>query len=100
MKRFPYTAGKQRIDLNTDRMLVLSLLRSVEIIGEAASRVSSDFQKQYPEVPWNQIIAMRNRLVHAYFDVDLDQVWDTVREDIPPLVIHLEKIVEKGSDPF
>ncbi len=92
-----FVKNKTRKLLESDRMLVLSLLRSIEIIGEAASQVSKEFQSKHCEIPWREIIAMRNRLIHAYFDVDLDQVWETVQNDLPSLIASLEKVVPKNS---
>ncbi len=66
---------------------------AIEIVGEAASRVSRECQERYSAIPWASIVAMRNRLIHAYFDIDLDRVWDTVLADLPPLVAELAKIV-------
>ncbi len=88
-----FVQGRTRSELNRDRMLVLSLVKSIEIIGEAASRVSADIRAEYPEIPWSSTVAMRNRLIHAYFDIDLDRLWDTVTDDLPPLIAMLEKIV-------
>jgi uncharacterized protein with HEPN domain len=88
-----FAAGRSRGDLERDRMLVLAIVKDVEIIGEAASRTTPAMQAAHPEIPWAQIIAMRNRLIHAYFDVDLQVVWDTVRDDLPQLVALLEPIV-------
>lgn len=88
-----FSQNRTRSDLNTDRMLVLSLVKCVEIIGEAASRVTKECQRQSPEIPWPSIIAMRNRLIHAYFDIDLDRVWDTITDDLPPLIAALEDIL-------
>lgn len=89
---FSFVQGKERSDLDKDRKLVLSLVRLVEVIGEAAGSVSKEFQAAHPEIPWPAIVGMRNRLIHAYFDIDLDRVWDTVKDDLPPLVAGLEKI--------
>lgn len=86
-----FAQGKKRADLDGDRKLVLALVRLVEVIGEAAGNVSKGFQAAHPEIPWPVIVGMRNRLVHAYFDVDLDRVWDTVKEDLPQLISQLEK---------
>ncbi|MCM8794772.1 MAG: DUF86 domain-containing protein [Candidatus Omnitrophica bacterium] len=72
---------------------MLAVVRLVEILGEAGGRVNKQFQKAHPDIPWAVITGMRNRLVHAYFDVDLDRVWDTVRDDLPPLITHLERII-------
>lgn len=87
-----FVSNETRNSLDNKRQLVLSLVRLVEVIGEAASQVTPVFQQQHPEIPWAQIIAMRNRLIHAYFDVDLDRVWDTVADDLPPLIAALEQI--------
>ena len=89
---FSFVQGKERGDLDKDRKLVLSLVRLIEVVGEAAGQVSKEFQTVHPEIPWPAIVGMRNRLIHAYFDVDLDRVWDTVKDDLPPLVASLEKI--------
>ena len=86
-----------RSDLDTDRQLVLSLVKDIEIVGEAASQVSESFRTQAPEIPWQSMVAMRNRLVHAYFSINLDIVWQTVREDLPTLITHLELIVPPDS---
>jgi uncharacterized protein with HEPN domain len=88
-----FSTGKSRFDLDTDRMLNLSLVHLLEIIGEAAVGVSAEFRTKYPDVPWNEIVGMRNRLIHGYYDIDLDIVWRTIEEDIPPLVTELEKII-------
>jgi uncharacterized protein with HEPN domain len=84
-----FVADRERRDLDTDRMLVLALVKSIEIIGEAGARVSEEGRDASPDVPWLEIVAMRNRLVHAYFDVNLDVVWETVRKDLPSLVAAL-----------
>ena len=78
--------GKTRNDLSDDRVLALALVKLIEIIGEAATRISKEGQAQIAEIPWPSIISMRNRLIHAYFDIDLDRVWDTVTDDLPPLI--------------
>jgi uncharacterized protein with HEPN domain len=88
-----FATGRSRADLDRDRMLVLAIVKDVEIIGEAAARTTSATRHAHPEVPWAQIIAMRNRLIHAYFDVDLQVVWDTVTVDLPQLVTVLEPLV-------
>ncbi|HIH96320.1 MAG TPA: DUF86 domain-containing protein [Thermoplasmata archaeon] len=94
-----FSTGKSRSDLDIDRMLNLSLVHLLEIIGEAAVGMSPEFRKKYPQVPWNVIAGMRNRLIHGYYDIDLDIVWKTVERDIPPLVTDLEKIIANEEDP-
>ena len=88
-----FLQGKQRSDLVADRKLVLSLVRLIEVVGEAAAQVTTEFQQIHPDIPWPPIIGMRNRLIHAYFDIDLDRVWDTVKDDLPPLIRQLELII-------
>jgi uncharacterized protein with HEPN domain len=94
-----FTQSRTRSDLNSDRMLTLSLVKCIEIIGEAAARVTKGSQRRYPEIPWTNIIAMRNRLIHAYFDIDLDRVWDTVTDDLPPLIASLQDILPPEDPP-
>lgn len=86
-----FTADETRSDLDADRMLALSLVKSIEIVGEAASKVSTESRTEIPNVPWSDIVAMRNRLIHAYFEIDLDIVWQTVTNELPSLVAELEK---------
>ena len=88
-----FVRGKRRSDLDTDRMLVLSLVKELEIIGEAAGKVSAEVRAQYNAIPWQDISGMRNRLIHVYFDIDLDVVWTTVTKDLPLLKAELEKIL-------
>lgn len=87
-----FMVGKTRQSLEREPMLVHSIVRLIEIIGEAAAQVSREFQNVHPEIPWAMMVAMRNRLIHAYFDVDLDQVWNTISEDLPPLIAQLERL--------
>ncbi len=89
--------GRQRGDLDTDRMLELALTRLIEIIGEAASRVSDQTRRKYPEIPWAEIVGMRHRLIHGYDAVNLDILWDTVQIDLPPLIARLESILGEGG---
>ncbi|MDX1402522.1 MAG: HepT-like ribonuclease domain-containing protein [Kiloniellales bacterium] len=84
--------GKKKTDLACDRMRTLSLIKEIEIIGEAATKVTEVFQKKHPQIPWQVIISTRNRLIHGYFDIDLDIVWETVTEDLPILLKELRKI--------
>jgi uncharacterized protein with HEPN domain len=88
-----FAKNKTRSDLDSDRMLTLSLVKCIEIIGEAASQVTGETRSERLEIPWAVIVATRNRLIHAYFDIDLDRVWDTITDDLPPLICALEKII-------
>jgi len=88
-----FSKDRTREELSTDRMLLLSLVKEIEIIGEAASQVSADFREGTPEIPWAQIVGMRHRLIHAYSDVNTSVVWSTVVSDLPALVAKLEGIL-------
>ena len=89
--------GSTRKTLDSDRKLVLALIADLSIIGEAASRVTREFQAAQPQVPWAALVGMRNILVHAYFRVDLDVVWDAVAKDLPDLIPKLEALISTGG---
>ena len=74
-------------------MLYLAVLRALEVIGEAATRVSQLKQDQHPEIPWPQIIALRNRLIHGYDAVDSDRLWQILVTDVPKLISDLQNIL-------
>jgi uncharacterized protein with HEPN domain len=93
-----FAHNRRRDELAQDRQLTLALVKTIEIIGEAASQITFEVRQQHPEIPWPSIIAMRNRLVHAYFDIDLDRVWDTLTDDLPPLTALVEKILEEDPN--
>lgn len=88
-----YTASIQRDDLNRDEKLALALVRLLEIIGEAARAVSTGFRREHPQIPWREIAGTRDRLIHGYYDMDFDVVWQIVSGDIPPLVTAIEDIL-------
>jgi len=85
-------AGKTHLDLARERLLQLGLVRLIEVIGEAAARVSEACRQERPGIPWAQIVGTRNRLIHGYDFVDYDILWQTVQEDLPALITELEKI--------
>jgi uncharacterized protein with HEPN domain len=89
-----FVAGLTRNSLDTDRKLQLALVKSIEIMGEAASKVTIETRESLSQIPWTSIVGMRNRLIHAYFDINLDILWKTVIEDLPPLVFELEKALQ------
>jgi len=88
-----FVRKKSRGSLDKDRKLVLALVKAIEIIGEAAVNVTEECREDLPGIPWTNIAGMRNRLIHAYFDINLDILWQTVTEDLKPLIAELEKIV-------
>ena len=85
-----FAHGRSRADLDKDLQLSLALTRLVEIVGEAAKNVSAETAAAFPSVPWRAIAGTRDRLVHAYFDVDFDRLWQIVAVDLPSLVAMLE----------
>jgi len=89
-----FASGKTKDALEKDRLHTLGLVKEIEIIGEAAGKLSEETRAKYPAIPWLDIISMRNRLIHAYFDIDFEVVWDSVTKDLPPLIAELEKIIE------
>ena len=88
-----FASGRSRPGLDADQMLSLALTRLLEIIGEAARGVSAQMRETHPEVAWAKMVGMRDRLIHGYFDVDLDIVWETVTKDLPPLARHIQAII-------
>jgi uncharacterized protein with HEPN domain len=89
-----FAAGRSRADLDSNRMLNLSLVRLIEIIGEAAARVSPEGQERYPQIAWPEIVGMRHRLAHGYDAIDLDIVWEVVSGDLPRLIVQLEALLD------
>jgi uncharacterized protein with HEPN domain len=87
------TRSRSRTDLDTDRLFAFALIKLVEIIGEAANRVSMAMRDGQPRIPWNEIVATRNRLVHGYDQVDFDVLWHIVAMELPPLIQELETIL-------
>jgi uncharacterized protein with HEPN domain len=92
-----FAENHTRADLDNDRKLELALVKAIEIIGEAATQLTKECRDTRPRIPWNSIIGMRNRLIHAYFDVNRDILWNTVKDDLPPLIAELEKILGNKS---
>ncbi len=89
-----FTKNKEREDLDNDRKLNLAVVHLLEIIGEAANGISTELHERYLDIPWYAMIGMRNRLIHGYFDIDLDVVWKTVQKDIPNLIEKIKEILK------
>ena len=87
-------AGRRRPELDTDPVLAAALERFIEVIGEAARKISTATRESAQEIPWRQIIGMRDRLVHGYAAVDHDIVWDVASVDIPALILSLERLLD------
>jgi uncharacterized protein with HEPN domain len=92
-----FAARKSRTDLDRDPMLMFALIRAIEVVGEAASKISPDCRRRFSEVPWPQIIGMRHRLIHGYDEINLDILWETITKALPPLVLTLERIIASDA---
>lgn len=91
------TQGKSRPNLDNDRVLCLALVRLLEIVGEAANRVTIATREQNESIPWSQIVGLRNRLIHGYDTINLDILWKILTDDLPPLIDQLERAVAHQS---
>lgn len=89
---------KSRNDLDQNRLLLNGVVRELEILGEAASQVTPSTREQFPQLPWREMIGLRNRLIHAYFDVNNQAIWLVIKESLPPLIIQLDEILKKWPD--
>jgi uncharacterized protein with HEPN domain len=88
-----FLAGLTWEQFENSRLHQNAVIKAIEIIGEAASRISPQTRAAHPEIPWSEVIRMRHRLVHGYFEVDLQKVWDTVHRDPPLLIAQIEPLV-------
>jgi len=88
-----FTRGMSYEAFKEDDKAVRAVEMNFIIIGEAASQIPEEVEENHPAIPWNLMRAMRNRIVHAYFEVDEKLMWDTIQNDLPPLVIELEKLL-------
>ncbi len=90
-----FMMGNSQSSFAASRMLQLAIVKDLEIIGEAANNVSTECQAKHPYIPWRAMVGMRNRLVHAYFGINLDVIWQTVQQDLPPLIDSLERALQE-----
>jgi uncharacterized protein with HEPN domain len=93
-----FIGGRSREDLDRDRMLLFALVHAIEILGEAANKLSPETRAAAPQIPWGAIVSMRNRLIHGYFDIDTAIVWKTATVEIPSLAPLLRTLA--GTSPF
>ncbi|MBW4582202.1 MAG: DUF86 domain-containing protein [Tildeniella nuda ZEHNDER 1965/U140] len=96
-KAIEFVQGITRDDFDNNELLRLSLTHLLQVIGEAARRVSPSFRATYPQIDWKAIVGMRSKVVHDYLNVDEDIVWDTVINELPSLVKELENILNSDS---
>ena len=81
-------------DVIHDDKTVFAVIRAIEVIGEAAKNIPDDVKDKYPEIPWREMAGMRNKLIHAYFGVDIKRVWKAIKEEIPPLKPVFEQMLK------
>ena len=93
-----FLAGKRLDDLTSDRVLQLAVERELEVIGEAAARLSKEFRDAHPEVPWSRIIAQRNVIAHQYGEIQIDRIWLVATERVPELIALLEPLIPQLPD--
>lgn len=91
--------GKPRAELDTNTMLRMAVQQALQVVGEAANRVSPATRDAVTSLDWPAMVAMRNRLVHAYFDIDRQILWDTVHTSLPPLVSALRQVLADSAAP-
>lgn len=94
------TEGKDYEIFSNDQILTRAVVRSLEIIGEAAKKIPPDFRSQFPLIAWKDISGMRDRLIHHYFGVDLEIVWNTIKDDLPILSEWMDPMISASNDPF
>ncbi len=88
--------GRTRADLQTDRQFCLAVTHLLELVGEAAARVPPEERARRQAIPWEQVVGLRNRLIHGYDQVDLDILWAVITRDVPPLIAGLQEALEPG----
>lgn len=93
-----FTAGLDQDAFVHDAKTADAVIRNLEVIGEAASRLPANFRDRHSKIPWRQIVGLRNRIVHAYFDVDLELVWTISREALPKLTAAIRSLQTEDVD--
>jgi uncharacterized protein with HEPN domain len=90
-----YLRGVSKDAFFKNLMMQDAVMHQIEIIGEASNNVSDEFQDQYPELPWMQMRAIRNKIVHDYRELNLDVIWDTAKNDLPALKTQIQKLLSE-----
>lgn len=93
-----YMYGKELTDLQENSMLFFAVVKNIEIVGEAAYKLTPEFKSEHPDTPWRQIVAMRHILVHGYYQVTADEVYNVCKNDIPVLLVQLSGYIAEISE--
>lgn len=93
-----FCANYSRETFRADELVQNAVARALEVLGEASSQITDEFQAKHSQIAWAQIKGMRNRLIHAYFEVNLDIMWDTVQEALPPLIAELQLLLNSNDE--
>lgn len=97
-KALKFVEGIDRNQFEENEVIQNAVLRPLEIIGEASGKISNDFRKRHKEIPWGDMIDLRNRLIHEYFRVDYGAVWDTIQDDLPRLIDQVKPLVPEEDE--
>lgn len=97
-KALKFVEGIDRNEFEENELIQNAVMRPLEIIGEASAKISKEFRKAHPEIPWREMVGIRNRLVHEYFRINFGVVWDTIHKDLPKLIEIIEPLVPKEDE--
>ncbi len=97
-KALKFVEGIDRDEFEDNEIIQNAVMRPLEIIGEASAKISSKFRRTHTEIPWKDMVGMRNRLMHEYFRVDYGIVWDTIQKDLPKLIDLIAPLVPKEDE--
>jgi len=88
-----FIEGMSYENLVNDKKTLYAVIRCLEVVGEAVKKIPDSTRDQYPEMPWQEIAGMRNKLIHEYFGIDIETIWDTIQEDLPALKETVARII-------
>ncbi|SRR6266511_3074504 len=97
-KALKFVEGIDRKEFEDNEIIQNAVMRPLEIIGEASAKISKEFRKAYPNIPWREMVGLHNRLIHEYFRIDFSAVWDTIHKDLPNLIELIEPLVPKEDE--